>query len=206
MQRIYIVGVSPRTGTTLLAECMTSCFVIDAFAKHESPLYTHRRDVAVYLTKRPNDIHIVGPRLRIDRNLYVIAMVRDPRDIIVSVHEQHPNVYWAPLRFWKNGIGIVRRLERHKRFLLIRYEDLVREPDAVQESLMVKMPFLKETAGLSARSTLARPPSQKSLEAMRQLRAIGPASVGNWRNHFRESKGADFDSRINLRGLDRIRL
>src|SRR5262245_27518441 len=124
MQRIHIVGVSPRTGTTLLAECMIGCFKIDAFEEHESPLYAHRRDVAVYLSKKPVDIHIVGPRLRIDQNLHVIAMMRDPRDIVVSVHGQDPNVYWAPLRIWKSRIGVARRLSHLKRFVLIRYEDL----------------------------------------------------------------------------------
>jgi len=188
MQRIHIVGVSPRTGTTLLAECMIACFQIDAFEKHESPLYAHRRDVAVYLTKRPTDIHIVGPRLRIDQNLHVIAMVRDPRDVVVSVHGQDSNVYWTPLRFWKNGIRIVRRLRHQKRFVLIRYEDLVREPDAVQESLTVRMPFLKKRRAFSAFHTGATP-SRKSLEALGELRAINPESIGNWRNHLPRVKG-----------------
>ena len=177
MQRIHVVGVSPRSGTTLLAECMITCFEIDAFEKHESPICAHRRDVAVYLTKKPDDIHVVGPRLRIDRNLHVIALMRDPRDIVVSKHHQDPDVYWAPLRIWKSRIGIVRRLSHQKRFMLIRYEDLVREPDAVQESLTVRMPFLEKKAPFSAFHALATP-SRKSLDALGGLRAILPVIVG----------------------------
>lgn len=188
MQRIHVVGVSPRSGTTLLAECMITCFEIDAFEKHESPICAHRRDVAVYLTKKPDDIHVVGPRLRIDRNLHVIALMRDPRDIVVSKHHQDPDVYWAPLRIWKSRIGIVRRLSHQKRFMLIRYEDLVREPDAVQESLTVRMPFLEKKAPFSAFHALATP-SRKSLDALGGLRAINPESIGNWRNHLPRLKG-----------------
>ena len=188
MQRIHIVGVRPRSGTTLLAECMTAGFEIDAFDAHETPLSTHRRHVNVYLTKKPVDIHIVGPRLSIDRNFHVVAMVRDPRDIVVSVHGQDPSRYWAPLRYWKSRSAVLRRLGRHKRCVVIRYEDLVREPDAVQERLAAKMPFLKQRCSFSAFHTSATP-ARKSLDALGPLRAINPQSIGNWRNHLPRLKG-----------------
>jgi hypothetical protein len=65
MERIHVVGAGPRTGTTLLAECMVSCFAIDAFEPHEASLCRHKKNVGVYLTKNPVDLHIVSPRLSI---------------------------------------------------------------------------------------------------------------------------------------------
>jgi hypothetical protein len=65
MERIHVVGAGPRTGTTLLAECMVSCFAIDAFEPHEVSLCRHKKNVGVYLTKNPVDLHIVSPRLSI---------------------------------------------------------------------------------------------------------------------------------------------
>jgi hypothetical protein len=128
MERIHVVGAGPRTGTTLLAECMVSCFAIDAFEPHEASLCRHKKNVGIYLTKNPVDLHIVSPRLLIDRHLHVIAMLRDPRDVIVSRHRNDPKRYWAPLRFWKRHAQVIRRLRHHRRFILVRYEDLVRNP------------------------------------------------------------------------------
>jgi hypothetical protein len=167
---------------------MIAGFEIDAFDAHETPLSVHRHAVNVYLTKKPVDIHIVGPRLSIDRNLHVVAMVRDPRDIVVSVHGQDRSRYWAPLRYWKSRLAVLRRLSRHKRCVVIRYEDLVREPDKVQERLQARMPFLKQRSAFSAFHTSAAP-SRKSLDALGPLRAVNSASIGNWRNHLPRLKG-----------------
>lgn len=35
MQQIHIIGLSPRTGTTLLMELIVSCFEMDGWADHE---------------------------------------------------------------------------------------------------------------------------------------------------------------------------
>ena len=118
MQRIHVVGVSPRTGTTLLAECMTACFAIDAFEDHEAPLMKHRSRANIYLTKNPGDIWIVRPRLLVDPRFHVIAMLRDPRDVIVSRHLLDPNRYWAPLWFWKSRASLLKQLQQQKRCVL----------------------------------------------------------------------------------------
>jgi hypothetical protein len=167
---------------------MVSCFDIDVFEKHETSLRKHRRGAGIYLTKQPSDLHIVGPRLRIDPHLHVIAMLRDPRDTIVSKHGLDQSAYWAPLAMWKTRIDIMRRLTKHKRFLIVRYEELVREPDKVQERLMTAMPFLKKRETFSTFHTIATP-SGAALKALGSLRAITPGSVGNWRSHLPRVKG-----------------
>jgi hypothetical protein len=183
MERLHIVGLGRRTGTTLLAECMAACFEIDAVEQHEASLCQHRKNVDIYLTKNPVDLHIVGPRFWIDPHLHVIAMLRDPRDVIVSKHKLNPDRYWAPLRFWKRHFRIMQRLLPHKRFLVVRYEDLVQEPDAIQEMVMSKFPFLRRKARFSDFHKFARP-SAKSLNAMGPLRPFDSSSIGNWRNHL----------------------
>lgn len=183
MERVHIVGLGPRTGTTLLAECMIACFDIDAWEEHEASLCQHRKNVGIYLTKNPVDLNIVGPRLRIDRHLHVIAMLRDPRDVVVSKHKLDPERYWVPLRMWKRHLGIVRRLQHHKRFLSVRYEALVQEPDVVQEMLQSRLSFLRPKARFSEFHTLAAP-SATSLKAMGSLRPFSDARVGNWHAHL----------------------
>ncbi|HEX7708484.1 MAG TPA: sulfotransferase family protein, partial [Thermoanaerobaculia bacterium] len=76
MKRIHIVGVSPRSGTTLLAELMIACFEVDLHEEHEASLFTEpSRAGDLYLTKQPRDIMVVGPRLRVDPDLWVICMI-----------------------------------------------------------------------------------------------------------------------------------
>jgi hypothetical protein len=115
-------------------------------------------------------------------------MLRDPRDVIVSRHRNDPQRYWAPLRFWKRHAQVIRRLRHHRRFILVRYEDLVRNPDGVQEALVARMPFLKQRARFSDFHKLARP-SAKSVAAMGSVRPINSASIGNWRNHLARVAG-----------------
>jgi hypothetical protein len=183
MNRIHIVGLGPRTGTTLIAEAMVACFEIDAFEEHEAPVTHLRRDAQVYLTKNPGDIRVVGPRLRVDPNFYVICMMRDPRDMIVSRHARNPTRYWAPLRFWNTRIDFVRSFRRHRHFLLIRYEEFVRDPAATQEMLQCQLPFLVQRKPFSEYHRMATP-SDRSLQALGGLRAIGPESIGSWREHL----------------------
>ena len=73
--RIHIVGCGPRTGTTLMAEMAIACFDIDAYTEHEDPIYTRPNQPAnIFLTKRPRDILVAGPMLRLLSNLYVIYL------------------------------------------------------------------------------------------------------------------------------------
>ena len=184
MQRIHIVGSGPRTGTTLMAELMIACFEIDAHTQHETRIFClPPSDANIYLTKAPQDILVIGPLLRIMTNLHVIYMLRDPRDTIVSEHGRSPNRFYSGLRFWKSYSPHGKRLASHPRFTTIRYEDLVTDPDMVQNQLIARMPFLKTKLPFSRFHEVASP-SEKSLRAMRGIRPVSPESVGAWRRHL----------------------
>jgi hypothetical protein len=184
IKRIHIVGSSPRTGTTLLAEAMRVCFEIDHSTDHEDSIRVPSpRDGNVFLTKAPRDIMMVGPLLKIMPDLYVIYLIRDPRDIITSRHKADPERYWAGLKFWKSFTVAARKMMSHPRFIMLRYEDFVNDPDGVQASLMAAMPFLVINAPFSRYHELAVP-SELSLRAMHSVRPIGPEGVGRWREHL----------------------
>lgn len=183
MQRIHIVGFGPRTGTTLLAEMMVNSFDIDLHTKHESRIAkSPLRNGNVFLTKSPKDILVVEPVLKFVKKLHVICMLRDPRDMIVSKHGRDKDRYWSNLQYWNNYLPFYESLSGHPRFLSLRYEDLVSQPDEVQETIISKMPFLKKMHRFSEYHKTAKP-SSESLLALRELRPVSTGSVGNWRKH-----------------------
>jgi hypothetical protein len=161
-----------------------ACFDIDLYTEHEDSIYTHpTRSANIFLTKRPRDILVVEPIIHLLHNLYIIYMLRDPRDTITSKHNKDPDRYWASLRYWKVYTLYGRKLKNHPRFITVRYEDLVTQPDAVQTYLMERMPFLAKRASFSQYHEFARP-TQRSLEALRGIRPVASNSVGKWRNHL----------------------
>lgn len=184
MKHIHIVGTGPRTGTTLMAEAMIVCFRIDQHTDHEDRVFTKPAGPGnIFLTKTVKDIMVARPLLKLRPELYVICMIRDPRDAVVSRHDQDPDVYWAGLRYWKSFIPYWRRARGHPRFITVRYEDLVSDPDGTQEELMERMPFLEKQASFSRYHETAAP-SGKSLDALKGVRPIAPDGIAAWREHL----------------------
>ncbi len=184
MQRIHIVGCSPRSGTTLLMELMKNCFDIDLYAEHEGRmLKLPSKRCNVYLTKKPKDILKIEPILKVMKNLTVIFMVRDPRDVVVSKHRKCPDQYWTGLGMWKAYTPMGKKLEKHPRFLSIKYEDLVSKPNEIQCFIQEKIPYLKRTKLFEEfNENLAV--SVGAEKALGGIRAVSTSSIGNWKNHL----------------------
>jgi hypothetical protein len=162
-------------------ELFRHCFDIVAFGRHETSIFVRPKpEPPLYCSKRPQDILFVHPLLRLDPNLWVVFMIRDPRDVIVSRHKPRPEEYWCHLGVWKNRYRKARASWQHPRFVVIRYEDLVGEPDAVQEQLEARMPFLRRTRSFSEWGTRDRV-SERSELALGGVRPITEDSVGAWR-------------------------
>jgi len=189
MKRIHIVGVSPRSGTTLLAEAMKHCFEIEYATDHEDELYSRAPgNPEVFLSKCPKDIMKIEPSLKVDPHLYALCMIRDPRDILVSKHRKDPKRYWAGLKFWKLYSRQLSSLVRKSRFTLIRYEHFVTEPDRIQNLIAKRIPFLRKKAPFSKYHEVVEvsDPSKKALGGVRPIR---PTSVGRWRTDKKRIAG-----------------
>lgn len=183
MKRIHIIGFSPRTGTTLMVEAMKTCFKIDCWAKHERSLLARpEKHCDIFLTKAPHDILMVGPSLRVDPDLYVLCMIRDPRDVICSVHKKDPKHYWTNLKRWLFYESIFDKISSYPRLIPIHYETFVSNPDEVQTTVHKNIPFLKQKIRFSQYHNTVSV-SDASKEAMGTVRPIKPTSVGKWRNH-----------------------
>lgn len=185
-KHIHIVGCLPRSGTTLMTEVMTNCFDIDAYTEHEQSIFReYPEPYQILCTKNPNDIKRIQFPLKVNPNLYVIYLLRDPRDAISSrshKNNQQGNTIWGSLQDWKQHQAIAENLSDNAHFITVKYEDLVTEPDSVQAKLMQQLPFLKRKVKFSEYHTVAKP-SKKSKDALGGVRPITPKSVGTWRNN-----------------------
>lgn len=183
-KQLHIVGCLPRSGTTLLTELMVNCFEIDAFTEHEYSIFKrYKQPYHILCTKKPNDIKRVRVPLSVNPNLYVIYVLRDPRDAISSrshqANNQNKNI-WGNLGTWLKHHQIAERLADNPRFFTVKYEDLVSAPDVMQAYIQNKLPFLTKRINFSDFHKVAKP-SEKSNAALGGARPISTASIGTWR-------------------------
>ncbi len=179
-RHLHIVACSPRTGTTLLHEVMVTCFKVDKHYDHEIRFHlVTGTDGETVITKRPKDTMYMPAVLDDDPELFVIYLLRDPRDTICSRHGKDKSIYYSNIRLWRQMHGYARQMAGHERFLEVRYEDFVSDPDATQQMIMDKFSWLEKTHLFSEYHEYAVV-SEKSRTAMHSVRPIAPTSVGVW--------------------------
>ena len=185
IKRVHIIG-APRSGTTLMMELMATCFGFSHYVKEEVSLLRFPQglpDNAILCTKCPRDHRLVEKILPSDELQWFVSLTRDPRDVVVSRHGLHLEVYWTNLGHWKGWFNNVRAYRNHDRFIEVRYEELVENPDKVQQAIAQRLPFLSIRKKFSEYHRVSKP-SRQSLEAMRGLRPIENASIDSWKNHL----------------------
>lgn len=190
IKRVHIIG-PPRSGTTLMLELMVTCFRFSHHVKEEVSLLRYPKglpDGATLCTKCPRDHYLVKKILPSDEQQWFISMTRDPRDVVVSRHGLRPDLYWTNLCHWKDWLSNVREFKNHDRFIEVRYEELVGNPDRVQQAIARRLPFLPVRKKFSEYYQASNPSSQ-SLAAMRGLRPIEAGSVGRWKDHLHRIAG-----------------
>jgi hypothetical protein len=142
----------------------------------------------LYLTKKPPDTRRLRRVFEADPNLYVIAMLRDPRAVITSRHESRLDVYFAGYLRWREYIDAIERLRDHPRFIVIRYEDLVMDPDAAQSRIGERFPFLQEKRKFSVYPKGADVP-EVAAQSLNGVRPFDPSRVNGWRDHLPRVNG-----------------
>lgn len=183
MISLHVVGC-PRSGTTLLTEMMASCFDIDGSCEHEESIFKVSPDHhGIYLSKKPNDILWVNRIIEQDKQLHVIAIIRDPRAVICSIHDGHPGIYFCNYPVWKRAEKALSLLRKHPRVLVLQYEELVSEPNAVQTKISTQFPFLREKNKFSDFHLHANS-SSKSIAALGGIREVSNENIQGWMNHL----------------------
>lgn len=181
--RLHVVGC-PRSGTTLMAELLASCFAGVGHDEHELSIFRPAPPGhAIYVSKKPADVKRIGPLLRADPDLFVVAVHRDPRAVITSVLEVASSRYWMHFDNWARCIRAARALDGHPRFVDVRYERLATEPDAVQREIVARFAFLRRAHAFSEFERHARP-SHAAEMALGGVRAVETQRIERWREHL----------------------
>jgi hypothetical protein len=192
---IYIQGCA-RSGNTLIRELCGSAFqgvelvkltkdTAECSLAHLISLLpqTGSADKTVRVASRnyENSLAMDRDLLRANPQVKVLWMLRDPRDILTSIHANQPDKYYVtPDRLIKS-LQLYQQFEKEPQVLVVRYEELVGNPDAMQariaESchLTVSRPFREAYKFF--------PKFHENVRAMHSIRPIDTKSVQKWRSN-----------------------
>ncbi len=184
---LHVVGC-PRSGTTLMAEMLVACYPHQGHSEHEETLFkVEPHQEGLRLSKKPNDVLWMAPVLARDPNLYVIAMMRDPRSVICSQHKAWPGMYFCNYPVWKRAEKGAASISDHPRVLLLRYEDLVRDPMKVQADIEKKFPFLSRSHDFNRYHEVAQS-GEDAQNALGGIREVELSRISGWKEHLSRLK------------------
>lgn len=191
-EHLVICGF-PRSGTTLL-QLMCEVGYPDALAFgrerralaciHEQWWGAHPRMV----TKRPDDLFWIDEiraayRRRPTRVAFVVC-VRDPRDVLTSVHDGRSGYYVSATRL-AAAYECVTKVRLDADVAVVRYESLVKEPEHVQERVESLMG--RRAVGRFREAVRCVPPSFDTT-ALSGVRPVEPGRVERWRGDRHEAR------------------
>ena len=177
-RRIIICG-SPRSGTTLMNELMKCYDAVYVMNREESALrfpymVTGKKFV---VTKHPLDFRRLDKIIAVFDEPFILFMLRDPRDVVVSRHYKQNNNYLVNFRVWLEAIQAYESLTYDKK-ILIRYEDLTNAPGTIQREiaerigLSVNMNFKDFYKNVDA--------THQDIKSLGSIRPIDPKNSGKY--------------------------
>ena len=182
--RVHVVGC-PRSGTTLMNELLRYAYSFAGSADHEQTLFAPiPENLSPYLSKKPADTVRIEKAFAGDENLYVIALIRDPRAVISSRHWSHPDLYFVGFARWYLYANIIHRMQSHPRYLVVRYEDLLHDPDTIQQAVDQHLPFLTPNRAFSDYPDGVDTLHNHAEKALGGVRPFDTSRIEAWREHL----------------------
>ncbi|MBS0016782.1 MAG: methyltransferase domain-containing protein [Arthrospira sp. SH-MAG29] len=185
IRRVYIRGC-PRSGNTLmLLLCGPGFKNSHVLAAQGIPIPSTSNPNQITFGTFPSPEGFTYKQVQADHFLdfedaAIIFMIRDPRDVLVSEHGAKPGEPWIkdPKRWIDNAL-ILKKVKEHERVLLIKYEDLVTEPDAIQEKMAVQFGF-EINRPFSDCWQHFQPISPDYLKSIKEIKPLEIDKIGVW--------------------------
>lgn len=125
--------------------------------------------------------HLVADLPVLRSGVWIIDIIRDPRDVVTSVLEPFPGYYCGYER-WDRDVRVSEFLAgRHLRYVRIRYEELVHHPDDLQDDLASILGLRPRTAFSDFVRLVPRTLPRSAVRALGGVRDLDPSGVGRWR-------------------------
>jgi len=205
INRIHIIGCA-RSGTTMLHYSMVAfkntilydneteiwntpnlSNTVKLFAKHiirkETYFYVTKRSYEWWHDEQIEYLSSHAPK----ENIFIINVVRDPRDVLTSKHVLSDRTYYVEPERWLSSINaadkLFSNLDDYENKLTLRYEDIVCKPDEIRIILEDKIgmdisPNVKDWSRL--KDNLQKDTSKNMIAYMHVLRNFDPNSIGRW--------------------------
>ena len=209
IRHLHIVGCS-RSGTTMLHYSFAAFQNTLLFNKETTPwgypgisdtaqLFIDNfpnRAPAFVVTKRPRGWYLEACLHRLagyvqKYNVFLLNIVRDPRDVLTSSHSLSPSAYYVDPDFWRSSIAaaefLFQKLQDYPYKLTVRFEDVVRHPDVVENRFqewfgLIKKPQVKSMARLRENVELCGFADSKMIDYMHKLRDFDASAIGKWQH------------------------
>lgn len=200
MKRIIICGF-PRSGTSLLSTLLSNSIKKISYHNDEISALNFNGNNNLVLTKRPLDCTIID-KIKVrypDDELKIIFCIRDPRDLICSVHKNIPYDYFIGFQncyfvgksnmLSHPGIDLIcshweKLIEKKIDILTIKYEELTR--DTLQTANKIEG-YIKEKIHKRSFDINKKTIFPKGLLAAigNNKEGIHTNSIGQWKKHPR---------------------
>lgn len=184
INRILVCGCA-RSGNTLMLHLLGTGFkhtevLYDGPGGEVVPTKEHVQENKIIVGKFPKRAVKLSRWLN-DESFGVIYMMRDPRDVLVSKHFLKPNKYWVHPKRWIETAKIANKYKDHERIILVKYEDLIKNPDHIQKNIskVFKMEISNPFAECYKRFDRD---DSVNMSNMNGARPLDKSRIGNWKS------------------------
>ena len=174
-----------RSGTTMLYYMLWA--TVEGYYFFSGEIHW-RKTVGIpnIITKRSGDIFEYNTISQSEKPTCFIIIIRDIRDIMVSKHVGVKGYVIGWNKDFANQRGIldyyndIKKIEGNSNVICIKYEDLIKSPNVIQNELCVKLGLIYNNYKFDEYYLNVKPQT-KMLNNMHGLRKVDPNNVGLWK-------------------------
>lgn len=218
-----IIGGCGRSGTTLLLSILSAHPEINTIKKETATLspkawdtepdymapfklkklnleilkshqMTHNR----WMEKTPKNIHFFERILSTFPEAKLIHMIRDGRDVILSMHPKQPDDYWVSPERWISDVSAGLNYLQHPNVFTLKYENLINHFDHTIKELSV---FLDLELNLYLKEWQIFATKREDISWSHGIQSLHNKSIGRYKDHPDQSRITNFLSNPHAQNL-----
>lgn len=210
-----LIGGCGRSGTTLLLSvlsshpevfaCPNELGIFNDLGRSKTGKVIPRRIDRLYRTfivnkikstatrwceKSPSNVkHIVDIENYFDHKFRFIHLIRDGRDVVLSVHPTAPDQYWVDPERWINDVQAGLKFKEHPNVLTVFYEDLILNYDETIKKIcsFCELPLTDEILNWHAHANV-----RKNRAYFTRVKSLHPKSIAKWKRTKDQARVAEF--------------